>query len=95
MSNQELLEIISKPMAGTEEICLLTGYKKQKARCIRADIEKEILSEGKTLPPISKKIPMRRLIKHLGIDENRIIKLAKIELEMQSIIQNKEKQHDI
>lgn len=81
-TNIEILEVIAKPWAKNKDIEIILNCSKTKANEIRQEIEKEIISEGKKLPPIGCYIPMKRVIDFLELDEKRIIKLAKVEAEI-------------
>ena len=81
-TNIEILEIIAKPWATNKDIEIILSCSKSKANNVRQNIEKQIIAEGKKLPPIGCYIPMKRLIEFLDLDEKRIIKLAKVEAEI-------------
>lgn len=80
-SNLMKLRTLSKQWAGVQDIMILADCGENKASKIRREIEQEILAEGKTLPR-DKVVPMARAVKWLGLNEDRIIKYAKIEAEM-------------
>ena len=80
-SNLMKLKVISKQWAGVQDIMILADCCEGKACKIRREIEQEIREEGKKLPK-DKVVPMTRVIKKLWINEERIIKYAKIEAEM-------------
>ena len=54
----------------------------QGASKIRNALYGEAQDEGKKIPTARKLVSMKRLVKYLGIDENRIIKYAKAEKEV-------------
>jgi hypothetical protein len=80
-SNLMKLKVISKQWAGVQDIMTLADCCESKASKLRKEIEHDIRQEGKKLPK-DKVVPMARVIKRLGINEERIIKYAKIEAEM-------------
>ena len=82
MNNQELFKIIKKPWADTKDIMALAGCTRQGASKIRNALYGEAQDEGKKIPTARKLVSMKRLVKYLGIDENRIIKYAKAEKEV-------------
>lgn len=81
-TNIEILEIIAKPWATNKDIEVILRCSKSKANNVRQNIEKQIIAEGKKLPPIGCYIPMKRVVDFLELDEKRIIKLAKVEAEI-------------
>ena len=80
-SNLMKLKVISKQWAGVQDIMILADCGEAKASKIRKEIEQDIRDEGKKLPK-DKVVPMARVVKKLWINEERIIKYAKIEAEM-------------
>ncbi|WP_050638448.1 hypothetical protein [Candidatus Stoquefichus sp. SB1] len=80
-SNLELLEVIKKQWADTKDIQILSGCTRSNASIIMDKLREEIEEAGKKIPGY-RVVSMKRLIKHLNIDENRIVKYAKIEFEM-------------
>lgn len=88
-TNIEILEVIAKPWAKNKDIEIILNCSKTKANEIRQEIEKQIIAEGKKLPPIGCYIPMRRVIEFLELDEKRIIKLAKVEAEINAFAKTK------
>lgn len=75
--NTELLAIISKQWANTQDIMKLANCGRNKATQIRQQIEKAINDSG--LTTINHLVPMAKVVQALGIDEKRIIKYAEIE----------------
>lgn len=83
MNNLEILEIIKKNWATSEDIQKLSDCGINKSQEIRRNIEQQIVEEGKKLPPISNQVPMQDVVKYLGLNESRIIKFAKVEKELE------------
>lgn len=81
VSNIELFKIISKQWADSKDICILACCKETKASKIKKEITQQIIKEGKSIYN-SRYVPMARVIKYLGIDEKRIIRNAKAEMEI-------------
>lgn len=84
-TNIELLEIVAKPWCRNKDIMVLTGCSEAKASEIRRKVEKEIEDDGKLLPPVDAVVPMQRVIDYLGINVGQIIKMAKIEAEINAM----------
>lgn len=81
-SNVQMLKTLSKPWASNADVRVLIGCSASKASEIMREVKQSILKEGKRLPIGNTYVPMSRLVKHLGIDEKRIEKYAKIEMEL-------------
>lgn len=84
-TNIALLEIIAKPWCRNRDIELLADCSGATASKIRREVEAIILEDGKKLPPIEAVVPMQRVIDYLGINTSQIIKLAKIEAEINAM----------
>lgn len=76
MTNLEMLEIISKQFATVEDIQKLCGISKEKAYATMKDIYKGPCERYRT-------VPMHDVVKYFRINENRIIKYAKLEKELE------------
>lgn len=79
MNYKELAELISKVWSTNEDIMKLCGCGLNNAAKIRQEIEQKMEDAGKKIPPsMSKHIPTRLLVEHLGLDENYIFKMANL-----------------
>lgn len=79
MSNNELLDIISKPWLDVKDIKKIALCGDNAARKIMKEISQSILSSGKKLPPSKKKIiPTKDVLDYLGIDIDYLIEIKKI-----------------
>ena len=81
LSNIELFKIIKKQWASNNDICKLLCCKETKASKIKREIVAQIIKDGKTIYDC-RYVPMARVVSYLGIDEKRIIRNAKAELEI-------------
>lgn len=75
ISASETLEILNHQWLDTKDIQKLACVGIDKARCIKDAIRKQILDEGKFLPP--KLVPVDRVISYLNINISYLKKLAK------------------
>lgn len=87
-SNIAKLRIMAKQWATNKDIKVLADCNDKRAKAIREEIEKQILSEGKRCPK-GFTVPMERVIEYLGIDIERIVSMISMEQELD----NYEKSH--
>lgn len=84
-TNIELLEIIAKPWCRNKDIMVLADCSEAIASKIRKKIEDIIQEDGKKLPMVEATVPMQRVNDFFEIDTAKIIKLAKIEAEINAM----------
>ena len=69
MNNKELLKLIERPWLSIEDIKTICFCGDSSARKIVKDIEEQVVSNGKNLPPSKKKLVSTNLVlDYLGID---------------------------
>lgn len=77
MNYKEMMELISKVWINSNDIMKLCNCGKNTAIKIRQDIEKNIVEEGKLVPPsMTKYVPTKLVLEHIGLDEDHIFKMA-------------------
>ncbi len=82
MNNKELLALLEKPWLSVEDIKSICNCGDSSARKIVKDIEKQVISNGKKLPPSKKKlVPTNLVLDYLGIDMQYLIKTKQIKEE--------------
>ncbi len=77
VTNNLKAKVLMKNWLSNQDIMILAECGTTKSSHIKRDIQKQILEEGFKLP--GKKVPKKRVLEHLGIDENYIFKLAQTE----------------
>ena len=69
MCNEDLLKLIEKPWLSVEDIKRICECGASSARKIVKDIENQVISSGKNLPPTKKKlVPTNLVLDYLNID---------------------------
>lgn len=77
MNYKEMMELVSKVWVNSNDIMKLCNCGKNTAIKIRQDIEKNIVEEGKLIPPsMTKYVPTKLVLEYLGLDEDYIFKMA-------------------
>lgn len=77
MNYKEMMELVSKVWVNSNDIMRLCNCGKNTAIKIRQDIEKNIVEEGKLIPPsMTKYVPTKLVLEYLGLDEDYIFKMA-------------------
>ena len=77
MNYKEMMELISKVWINSNDIMKLCNCGKNTAIKIRQDIEKNIVEEGKLVPPsMTKYVPTKLVLEYIGLDEDYIFKMA-------------------
>lgn len=84
ISNLQKIEVLKKQFLQIKDIMILAECNRQNAAKILTAVGKEVIGSGMQMPGYNQ-CSTKRLIDFLQIDEKRIIRYAKLELELEEI----------